>query len=212
MSRTADHLRIAVFGAAVFLALGAGSVAEQRARLPPPADCPDPVAGVWKSHTYTQHIGRWDEFLLRIHRVDGSDTALEGTIHNHAWQGKLSEPQPPAECLPGTDRTKFATDGVGSIQGMHVEFRGTGAPRIEANICGIKNPGNYNLDAFAGDIDAEINEFQTLNNDGGVHVNFPVVFRRIACEDGSSTGAPQLDAPVEPPPFQPPAPTSGCGW
>ena len=71
-----------------------------------------------------------------------------------------------------------------------------------ASICGSSIGFGYNLDNFTGTIDPEIQEFQSVNNDGGISVNEPNVFRRIRCFEGP---APTDD--VEPPPFQrPPAP------
>jgi len=86
-----------------------------------------------------------------------------------------------------------------------VKFWGTGRPRVDANICGHSTADTYNLDHFEGTIDPELQEFQSLNNDGGVHVNFPIVFRRIDCLSGNEAAM-----TVEPPPFQPPANGLGC--
>jgi hypothetical protein len=42
----------------------------------------------------------------------------------------------------------------------------------------------YRPDHFTGTIDPAIQEFQSVNNDGGRAVNDPMVFRRIACGEG----------------------------
>ena len=58
---------------------------------------------------------------------------------------------------------------------------------------------------ISGRIDPEIQEFRSVNNDGGPAVNVPQVFRRIRCFPPQSN--PHVT--VDPPPFQPPR-TGGC--
>jgi hypothetical protein len=67
----------------------------------------------------------------------------------------------------------------------------------------------YNLDRFSGVIDHEIEEFQSVNNDGGRYVNVPTVFRRVSCDDTKDI-KPRVS--VEPPPFYPPKEDRGCGF
>src|SRR5687768_9516453 len=44
------------------------NVQEQRARLPPPATCQDPVEGIWKSHALYPNHGIWHIFTLTVRR------------------------------------------------------------------------------------------------------------------------------------------------
>src|SRR5688572_7570491 len=68
-------------------------VQEQRARLPPPADCGDDVQGVWMSHTFYPHVSQWYIFTLTVRRAGGA--ALEGHIHSMYWTSDATHPQPP---------------------------------------------------------------------------------------------------------------------
>ena len=116
---------------------------------------------------------------------------------------------PPGEEQPGPCRGRLryrvSMDGRGVVDGNEVEFWGVGQWRLDQVICGVAAFG-YNLDHFSGAIDHEIQEFQSVNNDGGVAVNEPTVFRRIKCCNEGANPNPE----VEPPPFTPPR--SGCGF
>jgi hypothetical protein len=184
------------------LVLGTGTVAEQRARLPPPAECGDSVVGTWKSHQYHPDQGQWTQFTLEVSRVPDSPDQLTGFIRNHSWVGGATDEQPPP--CRGDWRYKVSMDARGTLTGDHVEFWGIDEWRLDAILCGRMDFG-YNLDHFSGDISQETQEFQSVNNDGGVAVNQPTLFRRIKCH---SDIEPILD--VEPPPFHPPS--LGCGW
>jgi hypothetical protein len=203
-----DHLRIASFALAGFLVFALavpreapGTVAEQRARLPPPAECKDPVIGLWKSHHYSIYLEQWTEFSLAIRRVPGTTEDLQGVIYNHSWVGGEEEVQP-GPCV-GKFRYKVSMDARGFARERYIEFWGVDPWRLDQVLCGQRDMG-YNLDHFSGEIDPELQEFQSVNNDGGSAVNEPTVFRRIKCFDESSTGPGE----VEPPPFQPPS--RGC--
>lgn len=180
------------------------TITEQRARLPPPARCEDPVEGVWKSHMYRPRWGEWECFYLEIHRVPGEKTALRGTIRNHSWRGTLQE-QEPGPCK-GRDHWEVSMDAQGTIKGNKIVFHGIGQWRLDRTFCG-RGPWGYNLDNFSGTIDPELLEFQSLNNDGGRAINEPTLFRRIRCFPPQS----QPHIRVEPPPFYPERPSSGCG-
>jgi hypothetical protein len=93
-------------------------------------------------------------------------------------------------------------DGEGELDGMNLRFGGVGQWRLDETLCGSFNFG-YNLDNFSGVIDPAIQEFQSVNNDGGESINEPTVFRRIQCFD-----SPISATRVDPPPFEPPR---GCG-
>ncbi len=187
----------------------AGTVAEQRARLPPPADCGDPVEGIWKSHDFDKRWGEWTIFTLEVHRVDGSQSALTGKIFNHSWFGDDDKPQP-GPC-DGRLRFKVSMDAEGTIVDGQINFHGIGEWRMDEVVCGEWNAG-YNLDNFTGRIDPETQEFQSKNNDGGRAVNDPTVFRRVKCfdrEDEDEDEGPRVG--VTPPAFYPPQDEAG-GW
>jgi hypothetical protein len=184
----------------------AGTIAEQRARLPPPAKCTDPIAGVWKSHTYDPARIQWTEFVLEIRRLDADSPVLTGTITNHSWFGPATEVQPPPCTSTGGLEYVVSMDAQGTLTGMDLQFGGIGSWRLDETKCGYFGAG-YNLDQFTGTIDPAIQEFQSVNNDGGAAVNDPAVFRRIKCFDDPGLQHP----PVAPPPFMPPSSGCGCG-
>ncbi|MBK9371195.1 MAG: hypothetical protein IPN01_33690 [Deltaproteobacteria bacterium] len=84
-----------LFALLVLPRVAPATVAEQRARLPPPKACDDPVAGVWMSHQYSERRGTWDQFTLTIHRDPAAPGRLNGTIHNHVWEGGPADERPP---------------------------------------------------------------------------------------------------------------------
>lgn len=183
------------------------TVAEQRARLPPPAKCDDPVTGVWKSHKFDPRYNDWYIFTLTIRRVSGaeSQTKLEGSINAHFWNGDSKQSEPPP-CGIGVRHVTVQMTAQGSVTDSgEIHFWGT-SWRPENAYCGPPiQRGEYNLDHFSGKIDPELQEFQSVNNDGGRSVNDPTVFRRIACDQPPPS--PHVN-PVAPP-FQPPE-TGGC--
>lgn len=187
----------------------ASTVAEQRARLPPPATCQDPVAGVWKSHSYDKIYLDWTIFTLEMRRVAEGSEEFEGTITNQSWIAEAHESSPPA--CRGDLHYVISMDAQGNVHDQTVNFGGVGNYRVDDVPCGTWDMG-YNLDHFTGVIDPEILEFQTVNNDGGRAVNEPVVFRRVACLDGDEVDAAPRVA-VVPPPFYPPEEEGGgCGF
>ncbi|HET6581881.1 MAG TPA: hypothetical protein VFG69_00515 [Nannocystaceae bacterium] len=184
------------------------TVQEQRARLPPPAQCPDPVAGIWRSHDYDTAYGEWTMFALDVRRVDGSDTDLVGTIANESWRGPAEQSQP-GPCL-GRLHYRISMDAKGSVRDGRIEFTAYGQWRMDELVCG-EMTGRYNLDSFTGQIDPDLLEFQSINNDGGRMVDYRVVFRRVQCQDGTTLESEPRIA-VAPPPFYPPEDAgAGCG-
>lgn len=184
-----------------------GTVAEQRARLPAPAECgEDPVVGHWRAHQHYPKDRDWTEFTLIIKRVPGDESQLSGTIYNHSWVGGPEREQA-GECdAEQRYRLRVKMPAKGSIKDDIVTFEGT-SWKIDEVICGHKPLGwYYNLDRFTGKIDTEREEFQSVNNDGGRMVNHPTVFRRIKCLDD----APSAKIDVKPPPIFPES-SSGCG-
>ena len=178
------------------------TIAEQRERLPPPAECgEDIVQGLWKSHKFDPRFGEWVIFSLEIHRLADNPSQLRGRITNHSWVGGPQQQEPPP-CGPGTSEWIIDTDAVGSVDPTgHIRFRGVGQWRLQRRVCPDTRWGGYNLDNFDGVIDPALNEFQTHNNDGGRDVNYPYVFRRINCFPEGSELHPGIV--TEPPPFFP---------
>lgn len=201
---------VVVMGAAVlFPQVMLGSIEEQRARLPPPATCQDPVEGLWMARVW--HLGtEWYIYTLEIHRAVPGQPGLTGAIHSRFWDGPSNIIEPPP-CRPGhLDRTVFMT-AAGQANGLDVSFSGT-SWRPETVTCGAPSSASYiryNLDSFSGRIDPALQEFQSVNNDGGEAVNEPTVFRRIRCFDGPT--GPQQRGPVQvvAPPLVPEV-RSGC--
>lgn len=195
--------------ATVFLAPreAPGTVAEQRARLPEAADCgDDPIIGYWRSHQHYPNDRDWTEFTLIIKRVGGSETELTGRIENHAWKGGPEREQP-GQCGPDQPyRLKVGMEAKGEIKDDVVRFEGT-SWQLDEIVCGDKPMfWTYNLDRFTGKLDKKLQEFQSVNNDGGRMVNHPTVFRRIRCLDGP----PKPSVDIKPPPLFPES-SSGCG-
>ncbi len=190
----------------------ASTVAEQRARLPPPAECTDPVAGIWKSHSYDFVHYDWTVFTLDIKRVEPGVDRFTGTITNHSWEASEAQSSPPP--CTGALRYVVSMDAEGKVESGVIDFYGVGTWRLDDVPCGYWDM-DYNLDHFTGKIDPELYEFQSVNNDGGRSINDPVVFRRVKCHDGQDVEG-QADEPriaVAPPPFYPPEDEgAGCGF
>ncbi|MCA9700827.1 MAG: hypothetical protein KC431_25085, partial [Myxococcales bacterium] len=142
----------------------ASTVAEQRARLPPPAACQDPIAGIWKSHSYDQVFRDWTIFTLVVERSEPGKDEFEGSITNESWLAEPHESSPP-QCR-GELHYIVSMDAQGSFRDGRIDFWGVGTWRLEDVPCGSFNMG-YNLDHFSGQIDPELMEFQSVNNDGG---------------------------------------------
>jgi len=179
-------------------------IQEQRNRLPPPAtSCQDPVEGVWMSHSFYPNNGQWYIFTLTVRRKTAGSSELVGDIHAEFWDGPENNPNP-IPCQSGGYHQRVYMTAAGTADGQAIRFGGT-TWRQEASLCGWGVSG-YNLDQFSGTIDPAILEFQSVNNDGGLAVNEPTVFRRIRCVDPQQPPRPV----VQPPAFQPPG-RGGCG-
>lgn len=178
------------------------NVEEQRARLPPPASCSDPVEGDWLSHTFNPRFNDWYMFTLRVRRIAPGSNELVGEIDSHYWNGSAADSEPPS-CRPGLDNWITLMTATGRVDGQQIRFDGT-AWRPGQTFCGSR--GGYNLDHFAGRIDPALQEFQTVNNDGERMVDETTVFRRVACREPEPT--PHVS--VAPPPFYPQGSRGGC--
>jgi hypothetical protein len=183
------------------LSPGFADIEEQRARLPPPASCADPVAGVWMSKKHYPARNAWRAFTLTIERAAAG--RLTGQITNHGWRGGPEVVDAPP-CGPGGEEWTVAMSAAGAFEpGGLVHFYGT-SWRLASTACGVgPKPGQYSLDHFSGTIDVAKQELHSLNTDGGNLREDPAVFRRVRCFD-----APPAAAVVPPPP---PAPRGGCG-
>lgn len=212
-SRRAVTAAIVGVGAALVLlpSLAPATIEEQRTRLPPPATCQDPIEGIWMSHKYEIPGDEWMIFTLEIHRAPGSVVngppgtviPLIGHIQAHAWLGAGSQASAPPPCSSSISHWTVEMTAEGRVVDQRVDFWGT-RWAVGNVFCGPRNFG-YNLDHFSGVIDPTIQEFQSVNNDGGRAVNDPTVFRRVRCFDPVSPPHPF----VAPPTFQPPH-RSGC--
>jgi hypothetical protein len=196
------------------------TVEEQRQRLPPPAACADPIEGVWMGHKYDDRDGEWYVYTLTVKRnpplaaseapAPGGST-LTGTIDSHFWSGGPKDVQPPP-CKPGGFRWLVHMPATGTSKDLQIQFGGT-SWRGDPPLCPEPHALGYNPDNFTGTVDPKIQEFQSVNNDGGKAVNSPTVFRRIRCFDPPPpvgvTATP--GATATPPAFEPPRRALGCG-
>ena len=189
-------------------------VQEQQERLPPPAECTDPVAGIWMSHAFYPHVSQWYIFTLSIGRVPGDPSALAGAMHAVYWNGTAATVEPPA-CAPGVYRKAIDEPAHGSLQaGGRVVFEGTSWTASRDGACGDAAETGYNLDHFSGTIDPARQEFQSVLNAPG-WVDVPTVFRRVRCAQGTAAPPPVTPPVFVPPPMVPPPPapptSGGCG-
>jgi hypothetical protein len=183
------------------------TIEEQRARLPPPATCPDAVEGVWLGHYYDASDRTWYKRSLEIRRVAPGSDRVHGEIVAHFWDGGPKDVNPPP-CRPGGQEHVVHMPAVGTATADgKVDFGGT-SWRADPPICSRGGFG-YAPDRFTGQIDPAIQEFQSVNNDGGRAVNEPNVFRRIRCFDADTPQRPTVD--VKPPPFEPKRGLFSCG-
>jgi hypothetical protein len=94
---------------------------------------------------------------------------------------------------------------VGTIDGLRLNFHGT-RWQVRQVMCGPR-PSATTSTTSAGSSTPALQEFQSVNNDGGAQIDEPTVFRRIRCFD-----PPQQPHPiVRPPSFHPPRRSWGCG-
>jgi hypothetical protein len=180
------------------------TVAEQRARLPPAAECESDVAGKWKAQVYSANTASWYEYLMEVRHVEGSTTALTGVIYVDAWTGTPAQAEP-GPCA-GNRRMRGKMRGRGTFINGEVFFGGADFELTEI-LCGDRVGIGYNPDQFTGRLEKERQEFQSVNNDGGAAVNEPTVFRRIGCFDDEQRENPES---VPPPPFFPARSEGGC--
>src|SRR6185503_16133648 len=129
-------------------------VQDQQARLPPPAQCADPVAGVWMSHAFYPHVSEWYIFTLTLARAPGDPVALAGSIHAVFWNGTADGAALPA-CGPGVRRLAVLAPARRTLQaGGALVFEGTSWAPTPDGSCGGGEGLGYNLDHFSGTIDA----------------------------------------------------------
>jgi hypothetical protein len=177
------------------------TIAEQRARLPPPAECDDPVAGTWRALVYYPTHLQWYEFTLEIQRVPGNDEALTGTILSHYWDGPEDNAEPPNPCYG--KRFKIRMPAEGTYEDGTIKFGGT-SYELEQEVCG--HFSLYYVDTFTGEVDRALNEFNSYNDwvDEGTAYHLATVFRRIKCFEGDEPAGPREDGSgAKPPAFYP---------
>lgn len=184
------------------------TVAEQRARLPPPAaECDDPVAGTWRAHVYYAHVQTWYELTLDIRRKGGGDE-LEGPIYSEFWDGGERDEEPPI-CGVGAYHQALRCTGAGRVEeGDVIRFGGTSCAWA-AQHCGTPR-GQWVLVTYRGPIDRARNEFQTvISSEAPEWHAVPTVFRRIRCGGADAEALPEVNLA---PPWHPPARRScDCG-
>lgn len=178
-----------------------GSIEDQRARLPPPAeidggaDCSDPAAGVWIGQQYNGRSRSWQRYQLTIRRVAAGSNALTGEVRVHFWDGWASHSTPLFDCSRPHLSAEIVQNAEGALDGAQLRFGGRDwrTSRVFCQPAGTRIA--YNPDHFAGVIDTSLQEFQSVNNDGGTAVNEPVVFRRTQCPQRTSANGTRADAP-----------------
>jgi hypothetical protein len=175
------------------------TVAEQRERLPPPAQCQDRAEGVWQAHQYAPREGKWYIFTLEIRHESPGSAGLTGTIRAEFWRGTTADEQPPqCESARGGYHHAVRMPAQGTLAEDDLTFGGL-SYTWERDYCGSGH-GRYNVDHFAGRIDSNLQEFQSVNNDGVLAVNDPTLFRRIRCLDGTVGPSETSNAKATPPP------------
>lgn len=187
-----------------------GTIDEQHDRLPPPALCADPVEGFWSAQNYVPAHRQWYAFTLEIHRKEAGKPDLTGEIEVHFWTGTAESTTPPP-CGPGGQDVFITSPGSGVLDGDRVRFEAS-TYRVDRVTCGPKK-FHYRTERFSGTIDEALEEFQSLDDDGGYLVDEPFVFRRVGCLDSPPAVAPS-PAPSSRPAPEPtpaPAPSRGCG-
>jgi hypothetical protein len=162
------------------------SIEDQRARLPPAAeydagsDCSDPVVGVWVGQQYNPRSVSWQHYRLNIRRVAPGQPALIGDVRVHFWVGPSTLSSPPTSCTGSSLSAEILQNATGIATGNALQFGGNDWS-VGQVFCGRRSAVAYNADHFQGLVNPALQEFQSVNNDGGTAVNEPVVFRRIEC-------------------------------
>ena len=203
-----SRTRLLLFGLVVSLMLvprrAPGTVAEQRQRLPPAAECNNEVEGRWKAHVFDSSYHDWHVFTLEVHRVPGNPSALRGTIQVEGWDGGPTDQEPPA--CKGHLHFTGHMPAEGRFEGGKITFSGK-QWNLDTLLCG--RFGGYALDNFSGVIDQKTQEFQSVNDDHN-RGEQATVFRRISCFEDGGTAGPEVR--VTPPPLFPDKPkVGGCG-
>jgi hypothetical protein len=149
--RRATLTAAALVVSSLFVAPGImwGTIEEQRARLPPPADCADPVDGVWLGIEDDAARNNWYEFTLVIHRPDPRKSELVGEVVSHAWSGGKEVKEPPP-CAPGRFEHMVHMPADGTVTGNRLYFGGKSV-KTDDVLCGSQLP--YYPDKFTGTVD-----------------------------------------------------------
>ena len=133
----------------------AATVEEQRARLPPPADCPDKVEGTWAALYYTKHHS-WSEYTVVIRRSSPAAEQDQGgpievDMKAHIWDGPVNTHNPPA-CTEAQREVTVTMPGKGTVDAsMRLAF-GAKTYAVESVVCGSDT--RYHPDNFTGQVDS----------------------------------------------------------
>ena len=156
------------------------SIEDQRLRLPPAAtvddnsSCADPVVGVWLGQQYNPRSISWQKYRLHIRRVTPGSAALVGEVRVLYWTGPQSVVTPPANCEGVGLSAEILQNATGTVVNNFLSFGGNDW-RAGQVFCGSREAVAYNPDHFQGLINVGLQEFQSVNNDGGTAVNEPVI-------------------------------------
>jgi outer membrane biosynthesis protein TonB len=154
-------------------AAGSGASEDQEGGGGSGLGCSDPFSGTWQARRYR---GSQDHWVVFTARLSGSGSSLSGTLTYRSWNGGPSQRRPPP-CGPGVfDDTVFMR-ARGSIHGNQARIDAVSYSRTSH--CMDFGFG-YNLDHFTGTVEGD--RFNAVNNDGGMDIDEPYVFRRISCE------------------------------
>lgn len=168
-----------VVGIALSPLTAPATIEEQRARLPAPAHCADPIEGTWVSLRFVPHAHTWNFVTATLRRSAPGAEALVGELLVESWTGDAAQTTPPA-CGPRVRHQVFEQTVVGRWDDLtrRVSIDAT-AWWSRAVHC--RGWGNYALDHYTGAVDRERDELQAVNNDNSSAVNEPAVFRRVSC-------------------------------
>ncbi len=198
--RRSSVLRASFVAAVVSVALltfpkdSPASIEEQRARLPPPAECTDELEGEWLALTHSSTYDDWYQVRLTIKRTSPGAQTVEGQMRVRFWFGDDNAMNPPPCTERRAQERVVIQPSLGTYIDNEVQFHAQSwsfAPES------CFKSGRYNLDNYSGRIDHKLHEFQSVNNDGGRAVNEPAVFRRVKCINGPDVLSPTMSRPVD---------------
>ena len=162
-----------------FLVMASLPTAGPAAASVAPAECSDPIAGVWHGRYHMPDYGDWHDFVLTIRRGDGG--VLVGKIMVEFWDGDATQADPPKVCrVHGHYTGTMTARGSFAPDGHAVTFDGQDFA-IDKILCGRKRGDiSYSPDRFVGKLE---NGTLTLQNrDGWRDPTSNVRFSRTSCK------------------------------